>query len=188
MDSEKAIYFKNRKKWREWLEKNHDKEKKVYILKYKKHTGTPSLSHKEALEEAICFGWIDTTIKRLDDKTYVRRFVKRSHNSRWSKNTLGYAKKLIEEKKMAPAGMKYYLEGLKKPTIDGDIPDNPDMQDDLKKALEENSKAKENFFNFAPSYKRMYLRWIVKAKTIKTRQKRIAEVVKRAFENRSKWM
>ena len=93
----KTIYAKNRKQWGAWLRKNHKKENKVNLIKYKKHTGKPSLTPKEAMEEAICFGWIDTTVNRLDEERYMQRFSKRSKNSRWSKNTLSYAKKLIEE-------------------------------------------------------------------------------------------
>ena len=82
MEKVKAFYPKNRQEWRNWLEKNHDKEKKVAVIKYKKHTGKPSISHKESMEEAICFGWIDTTLKRLDDERYGVTFVKRNKNSR----------------------------------------------------------------------------------------------------------
>ena len=181
MNSEKKIYFKDRKEWRAWLKKNHKKEKKIAIIKYKKHTGKPSLSHKESMEEAICFGWIDTTIKRLDEDRYLRRFAKRSDKSRWSENTLGYAKELIKQKKMAPEGVKYYLEGLKKPTHDFGIARNPEIPNALKIELEKNKKAKENFDKFATSYKKMYLRWIERAKRKETREKRIKEVVKRAI-------
>src|SRR5438105_15579910 len=121
MKKAKAIYFKNKKEWRQWLRKNHKKEKSVAVIKYKKHTGKPSLSHKESIEEAISFGWIDTTIKRLDENRYLRNFSKRGANSRWSTATLGYAKQLIKEKRMSPEGLKYYLEGLKKPTLDAGL-------------------------------------------------------------------
>ena len=76
------------------------------------------------MEEAICFGWIDTTIKRLDEDTYLRHFSRRNKNSKWSDNTLGYAKQLIKEKKMTPIGLEFYKEGLKKPTHDHGIPKN----------------------------------------------------------------
>ena len=70
----KTIYTKNRKEWRKWLLKNHKKENKVNLIKYRKHTGKPSVTSKQAMEEAICFGWIDTTMKRLDDERYMQRF------------------------------------------------------------------------------------------------------------------
>ena len=109
---EETIYFPGVKEWRDWLSKNHDKVKNVSILCYKKHTGKPGMTHKEAMHEAICFGWIDTTIKSLDEDRYIRRFVRRGKNANWSKNTLGYAKDLIKSRKMTPHGLKFYKEGF----------------------------------------------------------------------------
>ena len=94
----KTFHPKSRKEWRDWLIKNHKKEKTIFLVKYKKHTNKPSISHNEAMEEAICCGWIDTTVKKLDDERYGNHFVKRNEKSRWSKNTLSYAKKMVKEK------------------------------------------------------------------------------------------
>lgn len=179
-----TVYAKDPKEWRAWLRKNHKTEKKVYLIKYKKHTGKPSVTSREAMEEAICFGWIDTTIKRLDDERYMQTFVPRTKNSRWSKNTLSYAKRLMGEKKMTKDGLKAYEEGRKKPVISMGLPKNPKTPDDLKKELEKSKKAKENFNNFAPSYRRFYIYQIVRAKRPETRQKRIREVVRRSRENK----
>ena len=187
MISEKTIYPKNRDEWRSWLAKNHDKCDKIAIIKYKKHTGKPSLTHLESMEEAICFGWIDTTIKRLDDERYIRRFSRRTNKSRWSKNTLSYAKRLISEDKMTPAGLKFYKEGLKKPILNSNLPKNPETPADLKKELASYENATEKFDNFPKSYKRMYLYWILRAKLPETRSKRIKEVVKRVLEDTKKW-
>jgi len=178
------VHAETRKKWRDWLRKNHKKEKKVWLVKHKRHTKKPAVSHRESMEEAIRFGWIDTTIKRIDDDTYENCFVKRNKNSRWSRATLGYAKKLIEEKKMTSEGLKAYKEGLKKPVIDHDLPKNPETPAELKKLLETNKKAKENFNNFAPSYRRSYIWWIETAKRKETREKRIKEVFQRSKENK----
>ena len=75
------------KAWRAWLQKHHLKEKKVGLICHKKHTGKLFLTHREAMEDAICFGWIDTTIKRLDEDRYIRYFARRTDKSRWSENT-----------------------------------------------------------------------------------------------------
>lgn len=184
MTEEKMIYCKDRAEWRAWLEKNHLKESKISLLKHKKHTGKPSLSHKESMEEAICFGWIDTTLKRLDEDRYVRRFARRGKNSKWSTNTLSYAKKLAKDGKMSPVGMQFYKEGLKKPTLDFGIAKNPATPQDLKDALAKDAVAAKNFALLAPSYRRVYLRWIEKAKRRETRMKRIAIVVQRSRENK----
>ena len=180
MTETKTFYAKDRKEWRAWLRKNHQKEKKVYLIKYKKHTGKPSLSHKESMEEAICFGWIDTTIKKLDDERYRRTFVKRNKNCRWSKNTLSYAEDLIKRKLMTKAGLKMYELGLKRPPFDYGRPENPETPEDLKKALQKNKKAETFFTNLAPSYKRFYLYQVLTAKRPETRKKRIRFVVDRA--------
>ncbi len=178
------IHISTREEWRQWLEKNHKKEAKVFLVSYKKHTGKPSITHRESLEEAICFGWIDTTIKRLDDERYGRYFVRRTDSSRWSENTLKYAKELIREKRMAPEGLRRYKEGLKKPTHDHGIPKNPSPPPELERALAENKKAEENFKNLAPSYKKTYLRWLLGAKRAETREKRITRIVTLMEQNK----
>jgi len=170
--------------FRDWLMLNHDKERTVSVISYKKHTGKSFASHRELMEEAICFGWIDTTIKRLDEDRYIRNFTKRNKNSRWSDNTQSYAKELIKQKKMMSIGLKYYKEGLKKPTHDAGIPKNPIMPLELKKALDKNKKAKENFKLFPPSTKKMIYRWILRGKLEKTREKRIKIIVEKAKEGR----
>jgi uncharacterized protein YdeI (YjbR/CyaY-like superfamily) len=184
----KKIYFKDSKEWRDWLDKNHIIENKVAVIRYKKHTGKPSPSHMELMHEAICFGWIDTTVKRIDDKKYLINFSRRSDKSRWSDNTLSYGKMLIEQGKMSVEGLKHYHAGLKRPSLDFGVPKNPKMPLDLKKELEKDKIAKENFDNFAPSYRRTYLRWIEKTKNKESREKRVNEVVKRARENRKNWL
>ena len=88
----KTISAFNRNDFRKWLEENHNKETKVGIILHKRHTGKPAPTHRELIEEAICFGWIDTIIKKLDDDRYLRNFSRRNNNSKWSDNTLGYAK------------------------------------------------------------------------------------------------
>ena len=105
------IVFK-KEDFRKWLAKNHDKESKVSIILHKKHTGKKSPTHRELMDEAICFGWIDTTINRLDEDRYIRNFSKRTKNSKWSYNTISYGKELIKQGRMAPAGLKFYKEGL----------------------------------------------------------------------------
>jgi uncharacterized protein YdeI (YjbR/CyaY-like superfamily) len=180
----KRIYAKNRKEWRRWLRKNHKKESKGSLIKYKKHTGKPSLTSKEAMEEAICFGWIDTTVNRLDEERYMQRFSKRSKNSRWSKNTLRYAKNLLEQGKMSKAGIEAYEKGLKRKPFDHKRSKNPKTPQDLIKELDKSRKAMENFEKMAKSYRRFYIWWIEDAKRIETRKKRIKEVVKRVKEGK----
>lgn len=172
----KHIHPKSAKEWRAWLQRNHNKETKVGLIKYKRHTKKPTISHREAMDEAICFGWIDTTVKRLDDDRYLKYFAKRTKNSRWSKATLSYAKRLIKEGRMAPAGLKMYKEGLAKPTIDHNIPKNPPTPKDLKEALQK-ANALTFFNSLAPSYKRMYIITVERVKLPETRKRKIKWVV-----------
>jgi uncharacterized protein YdeI (YjbR/CyaY-like superfamily) len=173
------IVFK-KEDFRKWLAKNHDKESKVSVILHKKHTGKESPSHRELMDEAICFGWIDTTINRLDEERYIRNFSKRTKNSKWSDNTISYGKELIKQGRMTSAGLKFYEEGLRKPTHDAGIPKNPTMPEELRNALDKNPEAKENFNNFAPSIKKMHYRWILRGKREETRAKRINFIVESA--------
>lgn len=131
------------------------------------------------MEEAICFGWIDTIIKSVDKNTYARCFVRRTSKGRWSDATLKYAKELINQKKMTSEGLRAYKNGLKKPSLDFGIAKNPEPQKDLIEALQKEARALEYFNNLAPSYKRYYARSIERAKRPETRKKRIEAVVQR---------
>jgi len=172
-----------REDFRKWLTKNHYQETKVEVVIYRKHTGKPSPSHRELMEEAICFGWIDTILKKLDENRYIRTFSRRNKNSKWSNNTLKCAQDLIKRKMMTSHGLKFYKEGLKKPTHDHGIPKNPDMPIELKKALSKNKKVYENFKNFPASTKKLFYRWILRAKREETRTKRIKSTFEKAKLN-----
>ncbi len=183
MSERKTFHANSREEWRAWLEKNHNKENKVYLIRYKKHTGKPTITPKEAMEEAICFGWIDTTVNRIDDERYAQCFVRRNENSRWSNNTQKYARRLIKEGKMTPEGLKMYREGLKKSTIDHGLPRNPKIPDILEKALSKDKKAKGNFEKMAPSYRRHFIYSIERAVREETKNKRVKDIVRRMRNN-----
>jgi len=185
MEAVRQVYFPKRDAWRDWLEKNHLSEKKVAVIVYKKHTGKPSLNQKELMEEAICFGWIDTTIKKLDHEKYLRYFVRRSNKGKWSKNTLGYARDLIKKGKMSSEGIKRYKEGLKRRPHDEGIPKNPRVPQYLREEIEKDMGAKENFMKIAPSYKRMLLRWLLRAKLQETKERRM-KIIIQSLKNKEK--
>ena len=177
MEEVKQVYFPTRTAWRNWLRKNHLSKRKIAVVVYKKHTGKLSPNHKELIEEAICFGWIDTTINRLDHEKYLRYFVRRSDNGKWSKNTLGYARDLMKKGKMSPEGTKRYKEGLAKKPHDEGIPKNPRVPKYLRQEIERDSATKENFMKIPKSYKRTLLRWLLRAKLEKTKKKRTKIIV-----------
>jgi len=180
----KTITVFKRNDFRKWLKKNHKKEKRVCVILYKRHTGKPAPTHRELIEEAICFGWIDTTIKKIDEERFLRNFSRRNKNSRWSENTLGYAKELKKKRRMSSEGLKFYKLGLEKPTHDYGIPKNPEMPSQLNRALGEDKKAMRNFDKFPPSTKRMLYRWMIRAKLPETREKRTKIIVKSAREGK----
>lgn len=190
MIEENLIQIFDKKEFRNWLDKNHDKETKIGLILHKKHTGKGSPSHKELMFEAICYGWIDTTIRGLDEDKFIRFFSRRNKNSSWSYNTLGYAKQLIKEKRMTPHGLKFYKEGLKKKPHDYGIPKNPDIPEELKKELEKNKnkKLKNLFEELAPSMKRAHYRWIIRAKQKETKTKRINFILNSLGKKDEKWM
>jgi len=177
METVKQIYFPTRTAWRNWLIKNHLSEKKIAVIVYKKHTGKHSPNHKELMEEAICFGWIDTTIKRLDYEKYLRCFVRRGDNGKWSKNTLGYARDLIKKGKMSAEGIKRYKAGFARKPHDEGISKNPRVPKYLREEIEKDNIVKENFKKIAPSYKRTLLRWLLRAKLEQTKKKRMKIII-----------
>lgn len=164
---------KDREDWANWLKENHLKEEKVTLIKYKKHTGKPIINNKDAMTEAIRFGWIDTTAHRVDEDKYAQTFVKRNQNSRWSINTLACGKELISKGLMSEHGIKMYKEGLAKGAYDKGLPKNPDVPEDLIEILNKNPKAKGNFEKLSNSARKLHLRHIIRAKLPETREKRI---------------
>jgi uncharacterized protein YdeI (YjbR/CyaY-like superfamily) len=93
------------KEWRAWLQANHAVEKEVWLIIYKKHTGTPSVTFEEATEEALCFGWIDSIMKGADEEKYILRYTPRRKGSKWSEANKKRAAKLIEQRRMTEAGL-----------------------------------------------------------------------------------
>ena len=177
MEEVRQIYFPTRAAWRNWLKKNHLSKRKIAVIIYKKHTGKHSPNHKELMEEAICFGWIDTTIKKLDHEKYLRNFVRRNNKGKWSKNTLSYGKELLKKGRMSLFGIKMYKEGLAKKPHDHGIPNNPRVPKYIKKELENEQLANQNFKKIAPSYKITLLRWLLRAKLEETKKKRIKIII-----------
>ncbi len=176
MEKEKFIEVFEVADFRRWLRKNHQKEKKVGLILHKKHTGKNSPSHYDLMSEAICFGWIDTTIKRMDENRFIRFFSRRSKNSKWSYNTLSYGEKLLKEGRMSPYGLKCYEEGLQKKPHDYGIPKNPKIPSYLKETLLKTNLSK-SFDSLSSSVKRSHLRYILRAKRNETRQKRIIQLI-----------
>ena len=175
----KQLYVANREQWREWLSENHATESGVWLIFYKKGTSKPSISYEAAVEEALCFGWIDSIIKKIDAVKYARKFTPRSDKSRWSQLNKKRANKMIKEGRMTKIGLAK-IETAKKTGL-WDKDDRPqislDIPPEFAKALARNKKAKENFDKLAPTYRKHYIGWIAVAKRQETKKRRIEESI-----------
>lgn len=186
----KQLHITDRDDWRAWLEKHHATEKEIWLIHYKKHTGKPSLPYEHAIEEALCFGWIDGIMKRIDDEKYALRYSPRKRDSIWSELNKKRADKMIRQGKMTEAG----LAKIEHAKASGEWEqarireDHTNIPLDLQQALEDNPQAKKNFEKLAPSYKKQFIGWITSAKTDATRQRRLAETVRLAHENKKPGM
>ncbi|HEY3387735.1 MAG TPA: YdeI/OmpD-associated family protein [Saprospiraceae bacterium] len=166
------------------MEKNHEKEKAVWIIFYKKDSGTPSVSYVEAVEQALCFGWIDSKANKRDDESYYQYFAKRNPKGKWASTNKARVEKLIAQGLMTPAGME--MIDLAKKTGTWDALNDVEaviIPDDFMKALKKNKKSLAHWEAFPISSKKIILFWISDAKRPETRQKRIEESVRLAAEN-----
>jgi uncharacterized protein YdeI (YjbR/CyaY-like superfamily) len=183
----------DRDEWRKWLETHHDREKEIWLVYYKKHTNKPSLPYDDAVEEAICFGWIDSVVRKLDEDRYMQKFTPRKSKSNWSDLNRQRAKKMIETGKMTEAGCEKIRELLAEDK-NGLKTDKKEMKmkivipPEIKKVLDANKRASESFNNLAPGYKRQYMSWILDAKKEETRERRLKEVISRLEENKKPGM
>ena len=183
----KSISPKTLSGWRKWLERNHSKESSVLLVQNKKHTGKRAFTHKEAMLEAICFGWIDTAIRRIDDDTFSVRWVRRGKAARWSHNTLAYAADLLASGRMAPAGIEAYERGRGRAVCDHGLAKDAPLPEDFVAELEKNDVAKRNFEEMCASARRQFHVWIHRAKKEETRKRRIVEAVARLQDNKKMW-
>jgi len=180
----KAVSARNRQEWRSWLEKNHRLEKSVWLIIYHKDSGIKTVYHDEAVEEAICFGWIDSIALKRDQVSKYQFFAQRKPKSNWSKLNRERAEKMIAKGLMTSSGKHLIDLARKNGTWEALVNvQNSVIPDDLQKLLEKNKKALENFMAFPPSSKRIILEWIQNAKRTDTRIKRIEETVKKAAKN-----
>ena len=176
-----TYYPENSNQWRKWLIKHHLQEDGVWVILYKKQANKPSISWSEAVDEALCFGWIDSVKKTLDAERSIQFFSKRKPKSTWSKINKQKVQKLIEAGKMAPAG----FESIKIAQQNGswnllDDVEELVVPDDLEQAFTQHKGSKEYFSGLSKSLKKMMLQWIVLAKQPTTRQKRIDEIAAHA--------
>lgn len=179
------LMFTSRDEWRDWLEKNHSKSDGIWLAYYKKHTGKPSVQYDEAVEEALCFGWIDSTVNAIDDELYMQHYTPRRRSSIWSQSNKERVHRLLIEGRMTEYGMAAVLEAQKGGNWETltDV-DNLVVPEDLAEALAANERAQAFFNQIKASDQKAYLFWIVSAKQEETRKKRIKMAVKQLAKNK----
>lgn len=172
---------KSQTEWRQWLEENHQSKQSVWLIYYTKKSTIPSLSWSEAVDEALCFGWIDSTRKKIDDFSFMQFFSKRKPKSNWSKINKEKVANLIEQGLMTEAGL-VSIETAKQNgywTILDEV-EELIIPKDLEIAFEKYKGSKDYFLSLSKSTRKIILSWIVLSKKQETRQKRIDEVVESA--------
>ena len=183
----KTIEVKNRALWRAWLAANHDKDTEVWLVYYKKKTGKTCVEYGASVEEALCFGWVDSLIKKLDDSKYARKFTPRKVGSQWSPSNKKRVRMLIKEGLMTEPGLQK-VEAAKRAGNWDDSAQKPkltfEMPVDFAEALRKESRAEEEFSKLAPTYQKQYLGWIEVAKRAETREKRIKESIRLLAEGK----
>jgi len=179
-----TISPKNRQEWREWLQENHDKKQSVWLIYYKKKSNIPTVTYSEAVDEALCFGWIDSKAKPLDEEKFMQFFSKRKPKSVWSRINKEKIERLIHEGLMTTAG--YHMIEIAKQNGSWTILDEAEaltIPGDLDEAFQKRPNAKNYFSSLSRSDKRNILQWLVLAKRQETRQKRISEIAELAEQN-----
>jgi uncharacterized protein YdeI (YjbR/CyaY-like superfamily) len=170
----KTFVARNRDQWRDWLAEHHRAESAVWLVFNKRHTHRPSIEYGDAVDEALCFGWIDSLIKRLDDDSYIRKFTPRRSDSAWSTANRTRYSRLKADGRLTQAGLD------RAPTSrNGDAP-RPSLAAiprDVQQGLRTNPLAWKRFHSLPPSHQRAYVGWIDAAKRAETRTRRLEKAV-----------
>lgn len=176
----------SRQDWRNWLSQNHETSDEVWLVFFKKSTGKSTLPYNDAVEEALCFGWIDGKKRGLDQERYAFRFTPRKPDSLWSSSNKQRVEKLLEQGAMTPAG-RQCVEKARETGVWDRIPDTErsySMPAELLEALERSPKAREFFDSLAPSYRKKYITWVASAKREATRLRRAEEASSLLSQNK----
>lgn len=186
VDIGKTLYVDSREKWRRWLQKNHDRVTEIWLLYAKKASGKKRVTYADAVEEALCFGWIDGVYKPVDEHFYAQRFSPRKPRSTWSRLNRERYKRLLKEGKVAPAG-------LAKPPDNKTAPVTPKEFGDkipayIRKAMRDND-VWTAFQKMPPGRRRMCAFWIDYAKREETRKKRLQTIIDKLKEKQlEQWL
>ncbi|MCG8697798.1 MAG: YdeI/OmpD-associated family protein [Bacteroidales bacterium] len=179
------LYIADTEEWRAWLELNCDSKDEIWLVYHKKASDFKGISYQESVEEAICYGWIDGLLRRLDDKTYTRRFTPRKPNSKWSEKNKNTAIRLEKEGRLTKLGLSTIAQAKKNGNWENTYGSSKKfvIPQDLKQVLIDNPPALSNFLNFSISLQARFVYWINDAKRQETRERRIEKVLEYAITN-----
>ncbi|MCX6236114.1 MAG: YdeI/OmpD-associated family protein [Bacteroidia bacterium] len=186
-----SIHFSSKQAFRNWLLTNHDKSPGIWMIFYKTHRDISSIKYNDALEQALCFGWIDSIVKKIDDDKYVRKFTPRTNIKKWSEVNKKKVVELINNGEMTEIGIQKIDSYLKAGKVEWEITrakEKETKEFDIPGFIVENFAKNEpaliNFNNLAPTYKRHYILWITNAKGEETIRKRLNESIELLKENK----
>lgn len=184
MTTKPLLYFKNDTEWRNWLHENHKKHTVVELVFYKVNSEFESMRWEEAVKVAICYGWIDSTVRKLDEERRKQTFTPRKDKSVWSKINKDYIQDLIANNLMHESGLKKIEIAKKNGSWESlDAVENLEIPEDLQMEFDKNKIALENYTAFSKSYKKSYLYWLNQAKRTETRENRINEIISLCEKN-----
>lgn len=184
MEEKELLYFKNTEEWREWLHDNHHLSKGVHLIFYRVSSDKESMRWEDAVQVAICYGWIDSTVRKLDDERRYQMFTPRKDKSVWSKLNKSYIEKLTAANLMHESGLRKIEIAKQNGSWETlDAVENLEIPEDLASAFAKNKKALNNYNSFSPSYRKSYLYWLNQAKREETRKARVTEIVKLCEQN-----
>jgi len=174
----KRVTPKSRAAWRTWLEAHHSSSTGVWLVFAKKHTGLPTLSYEDAVQEALCFGWIDSLVKSIDDRFHMQMFTPRKARSAWSATNKARLARLVKQGAMAPAGLAAVAAAKKSGSWNSYAAvDALTIPPELQRALDNSPDAKKNWPTYSASAQRSFLHMVNGAKRPETREKYVRRVI-----------
>jgi uncharacterized protein YdeI (YjbR/CyaY-like superfamily) len=192
-----GVYFSSPEEFRAWLEEHHQAQTEVWVGYWKKATGKPSLTWSQAVDQALCFGWIDGVLRRVDDERHVQRFTPRKPTSNWSAINIAKVEQLRAEGLMRPAGEAAFarrrdaseaVTSAQREAESGiysyEQRDKAALDPQQEERFRANAAAWENFMAMPPSYRKMALWWVVSAKRPETRERRLGTLIEDSAADR----
>ena len=180
------LYFTDKDSWRKWLEQNHAIEHEAWLVHYMKHIKKTGISYKDAVNEALCFGWIDSFLRTIDNEKFAQRYSLSNINSYWSDANRKNAENMIKQGRMTEAGLEIFKNATKCGEWDTESSiRSSDIPHDLGKALADNRQAQDNFRKFSALRQNQLIWRIIHSNSRKMRRDRIIETIRLAEQNKS---